>query len=58
MEHYIEDVSKKAKAFISYEDGELFVTVLTADEQYDFSLTEKELKFIKYLIELGKENEQ
>lgn len=50
MEHYIEDNNKKAKAFIDSEDGELFVSVCIDDKQYDFGLDERELEFIRFLI--------
>lgn len=56
MTHYIEDNNHKVKAFIDSEDGELFISVLVKEtnEQYDFSLDEKELETIKFLIEHGK----
>lgn len=56
MTHYIEDNNHKVKAFIDSEDGELLISVLVkeTDEQYDFSLDEKELETIKFLIEHGK----
>lgn len=57
MTHYIEDNNNKVKAFISSEDGELFISVLVNEtkEQYDFDLDEKELDIIKVLIEHGKQ---
>ena len=55
MIHYVDDNNEKAKAYISSEDGELFVSVCIGDEQYDFCLDEKELEFIRFLIRQGKE---
>lgn len=57
MKHYIEDNNKKAKAYIDSEYGELFVSVYDkeTDKQYDFSIGEKELKLIAYMIEQGRE---
>jgi hypothetical protein len=57
MTLYIEDNNNKVKAFISSEDGELFISVLVneTNEQYDFDLDEKELDIIKVLIEHGKQ---
>ena len=54
MKHYINDNNKKAKAYISSEDGELFASVCIGDEQYDFCLDEKELELISFLIKQGK----
>ena len=54
MIHYIDDNDKKAQAFISSEDGELFVSVCIGDEQYDFCLDDKELELISFLIKQGK----
>ena len=56
MIHYVDDNKKKAKAYISSEDGELFVSVCIGDEQYDFGLDEKELELISFLIKQGEEN--
>ena len=50
MKHYLEDNHKEAKAFIDSEDGELFVSVCIGDKQYDFGLDERELEFIRFLI--------
>lgn len=36
MIHYLDDNNKIAQAFISSEDGKLFVSVCIGDEQYDF----------------------
>ena len=58
MIQYVDDNKKKAKAFISSEDGELFVSVCIGDEQYDFCLDEKELELIRFLIRQGKEGEK
>ena len=55
MKHYIDDNNKKAQAFKSSEDGELFVSVCIGNEQYDFCLDEKELELIRFLIKQGKE---
>ena len=50
MIHYLEDNNKIAQAFISSEDGELFVSVCIGNEQYDFCLDDKELELISFLI--------
>lgn len=50
MIHYLDDNNKEAKAFISSEDGELFVSVCIGNEQYDFCLDDKELELIRFLI--------
>jgi len=54
MIHYLDDNNKIAQAFISSEDGELFVSVCIGDEQYDFCLDDKELELISFLIKQGK----
>ena len=50
MTHYLDDNNKEARAFIASEDGELFVSVRIGDKQYDFGLDERELEFIRFLI--------
>ena len=54
MIHYLDDNNKKAQAFISSEDGELFVSVCIGNEQYDFCLDDKELELIRFLINQNK----
>ena len=54
MIHYLDDNNKIAQAFISSEEGELFVSVCIGDEQYDFCLDDKELELISFLIKQGK----
>lgn len=54
MIHYLDDNNKIAQAFISSEDGELFVSVCIGNEQYDFCLDDKELELISFLIKQGK----
>ena len=54
MVHYLDDNKKIAQAFISSEDGELFVSVCIGNEQYDFCLDDKELELISFLIKQGK----
>lgn len=54
MIHYLDDNNKMAQAFISSEDGELFVSVCIDGEQYDFCLDDKELELISFLIKQGK----
>ncbi len=60
MMHYIEDNSKKVKAYIDSEDGRLFVSVYVkeTDEQYDFGIDEEELQLIAYMIKQEKEAEK
>lgn len=45
----IEDNNKKAKAFLSIDDKELTIQVVTEVKQYDFVLSEDDLKLIDFL---------
>lgn len=57
MIHYIVDNNKEAKAYFGSKDGRLSVSVRFEKDhiQYDFDIDEKELQFIAYMIEKGKE---
>nr|DAM97293.1 MAG TPA: hypothetical protein [Crassvirales sp.] len=45
----IEDNNKKAKAYLSVDDKELTIQVITEVKQYDFVLSEDDLKLIDFL---------
>ncbi len=45
----IEDNNKKAKAYLSIDDKELTIQVVTEVKQYDFVLSEDDLKLIDFL---------
>lgn len=45
----IEDNNKKAKAYLSVDNKELTIQVVTEVTQYDFVLSEDDLKLIDFL---------
>ncbi len=45
----IEDNNKKAKAYLSVDDNELTIQVVTEVSQYDFVLSEDDLKLIDFI---------
>lgn len=54
MKHYLDDNKEEARAFIDSGGGVLFVSVCIGDKQYDFGVDEKELEFIRFLINQNK----